>query len=107
MSVTASTLEIFAGTIGLVIGFQVDFFKGILDKIFGLAMPAMPAAIFLFIIVASYVFGALAVVGGTYCGQRKGWWVAFAGSIGAFFICWSVGLAAIVFTCLSRPQFEK
>jgi len=46
-------------------------------------------------------------VGGIYALQRKIWGLALAGSIAAFFSpSWVLGVAAIVFTALSKNEFE-
>ena len=108
MSVTAGTLEVVVGTVGLVIGFQVDVFKNILQGMFGLfsaTLPAIPDSFLTTIVVVFSLFGLLAIVGGTFAGQRRVWGLAFAGSLVTFFICWPLGLATIIFVCLARSQF--
>lgn len=50
--------------------------------------------------------GILAIVGGTYALKRKMWKLALAGSIAAFFGSSPLGVAAIIFTALSRSEFE-
>jgi hypothetical protein len=50
--------------------------------------------------------GVLAIVGGIYALKRKMWKLALAGSIAAFFGSSSLGVAAIIFTALSKKEFE-
>ena len=58
-------------------------------------------------IVAGSLDVILAIVGGIYALQRKIWGLALAGSIAAFFTpSWVLGVAAIVFTALSKNEFE-
>jgi hypothetical protein len=52
------------------------------------------------------IVGILAIVGGIYALRRKIWGLALAGSIAAFFPSWILGIAAIVFTALSKNEFE-
>jgi hypothetical protein len=50
--------------------------------------------------------GILAIVGGIYALRRKIWGLALAGSIAAFFGSSPLGVAAIIFTALSKSEFE-
>ena len=52
------------------------------------------------------ILGILAIVGGIYALRRRIWGLALAGSIAAFFPAWILGLPAIVFTALSKKEFE-
>ena len=65
-----------------------------------MAIFMIPWAIFMF------TAGILAIVGGTYALRRKKWGVALAGSIAAFFGQSPLGVAAIIFTALSKNEFE-
>ena len=58
------------------------------------------AAIFLAIV------GTLSLVGGLYGLQRKRWGWALAGSISTTLGSTPLGIAAIIFTALSRDEFE-
>jgi hypothetical protein len=51
---------------------------------------------------------ALAIVGGIYALRRKKWGLALTGSIAALIVpwFWFLGIAAIVFTALSKSEFE-
>jgi len=52
------------------------------------------------------VFGVLAIVGGIYALRRKKWGWALAGSIAALFPYILFGALAIIFTVLSKEEFE-
>ena len=70
----------------------------------------IPADLILGIIVMvailAVIVDILAIVGGIYALRRKIWGLALAGSIAAFFASWPLGIAAIVFTVLSKNEFE-
>lgn len=50
--------------------------------------------------------GILAIIGGIYALRKKKWGLALAGSIGALFGSSPLGVAAIIFTALSKNEFE-
>jgi hypothetical protein len=50
--------------------------------------------------------GILAIAGGIYALRKRKWNLALAGSIGAFFGSSPLGVAAIIFTVMSKSQFE-
>jgi hypothetical protein len=62
----------------------------------------------IFIPMAIFMLAAsiLAIVGGIYALKRKMWKLALAGSIAAFFGSSPLGVAAIIFTALSKNEFE-
>jgi len=70
----------------------------------------MPTNLILIIVVVMAIFAIiadiLAIVGGTFALRRKKWGLALTGSIAAFFASWPLGIAAIVFTVLSKKEFE-
>ena len=69
-------------------------------------VPVNVVAILLVIAVPLAILGILAMLGGVYALQRKRWGLALAGSIAAF-LPWSfLGIAAVVFTALSKSEFE-
>lgn len=49
----------------------------------------------------------LAIIGGIYAIKRKSWGLAVTGSIAAVFCSSPLGIAAIVFTILSKSEFEQ
>jgi len=57
--------------------------------------------------VIAITASTLAIIGGIYAMRRKRWRLALAGAIGALFGLLSpLGIAAIIFTALSRKEFE-
>jgi hypothetical protein len=70
----------------------------------------IPAGLILGIIVMLAILAIfadiLAIAGGTFALRRKKWGMALTGSIAAFFASWPLGIAAIVFTVLSKNEFE-
>jgi hypothetical protein len=130
MPTTAGILDIIAGSWGLILALLFALLAGILAIIAGrwnliLALlfallggvmrfvpdipPDIPPYLFPIFTALSLPFaivGILAIVGGIYALQRKIWGLALAGSIAAFFPSWILGLPAIVFTALSKKEFE-
>ncbi|OGN95187.1 MAG: hypothetical protein A2Z75_02255 [Chloroflexi bacterium RBG_13_50_10] len=104
MPMVAGILDIIAGSFGLIcsllfisIGCVIRFVPNIPPYLFPIFTAlALPFAI----------AGILAIVGGIYALQRKIWGLALAGSIAAFIPSWILGIAAIVFTALSKNEFE-
>jgi hypothetical protein len=113
MPTVAGILDIIAGSFGLAGGI-ILFLLGTIGsgvlKFFITGMPPFsPAAllaIFSALAAPLTVVAILAIVGGIYALQRKVWGLALAGSIAAFFPSWLLGIAAIVFTALSKNEFE-
>ena len=113
MPKVAGILDIVAGSLGII---------GSLFMCFGLAFlsyftiadgtefndfPMRLIALFMipwaiFIIAA----GILAIVGGIYALRKKKWGLALAGSVGALFGSSPLGVAAIIFTALTKSEFE-
>jgi uncharacterized membrane protein HdeD (DUF308 family) len=72
-------------------------------------IPILPFMTIILILAAMLIIPAsiLAIVGGTYARRRKKWRMALAGSIGALFgLLAPFGIAAIVFTAMSKSEFE-
>jgi hypothetical protein len=56
--------------------------------------------------IIGIIVSALAVIGGIFALRKKNWGLALAGSIGgvlAFFHC---GVVAVIFTAMSKPEFD-
>jgi hypothetical protein len=112
MPMTAGILEIIAGGFGLIAGLVLFIIGAVGSKLMAYYVPDIPPAtlvvIFISIAVPLIVIAVLAIVGGIYALRRKIWGLALAGSIAAFFIpsSWLLGIAAIVFTALSKNEFE-
>jgi len=108
---TAGILDIVAGSCVLLGGISLLIFGTIGSSIIPYFVPQVPpvmaAVIFSSIAVPLILIAILAIVGGVYALQRKIWGLALAGSIAAFFSpAWVLGVAAIVFTALSKNEFE-
>ena len=111
MPTTAGILDIIAGAFGLIVGIILLILGAVGSSIMAYFVPEMPPAaavvIFSSIAVPFILIAILAIVGGIYALQRKIWGLALAGSIAAFFSpTWVLGVAAIVFTALSKNEFE-
>lgn len=53
-----------------------------------------------------FALGVLAIIGGIFALTRKMWTFALIGSIAALFCAAPFGIAAIIFTALSKSEFE-
>jgi hypothetical protein len=111
MPTTAGILDIVAGGLGIIAGMMLLIFGAIGSSFMPYFAPQLPpaavAAIFSSIAVPLILIAILAIVGGIYALKRKIWGLALAGSIAAFFNpWWYLGIAAIVFTALSKNEFE-
>jgi hypothetical protein len=104
MPTTAGILDIVAGSFGLIAALVFIFVGGIMRFIPD--VPTFLCPIFMALAGPLAIIGILAIVGGVYALRRKIWGLALAGSIAAFFPSWILGIAAIVFTILSKNEFE-
>ena len=104
MPMTAGILDIVAGGFGLIGALAFVFVGGIMR--FLPDVPPFLWPIFTAFAVPFAIVAILAIVGGVYALRRKIWGLALAGSIAAFFSSWVLGIAAIVFTSLSKNEFE-
>jgi hypothetical protein len=110
-SLTAGILDIVAGLLGmfcLIVTLRFFGFFYLLPMC--IAEPDFPMCVMIFplITLAVFIFAVsiLAIVGGVYALRRKMRGLALAGSIAAFFASWPLGIAAIIFTALSKNEFE-
>ena len=110
MPTVAGILDIICGACGLIGGFVLIVLgtvgSGVLRYTGAEAPPFLPVAFFSAIAIPLLIIAILAIAGGIYALQRKRWGLALAGSIAAFFPSWLLGIAAIVFTVLSKNKFE-
>jgi hypothetical protein len=113
MPKVAGILDIVAGSFGIILSCMMVLWLGFFYFIAGIdpagfhnfpirfmALFFIPWAIFML------AAGILAIVGGIYALRKQKWGLALAGSIGAFFGSSHLGVAAIIFTALSKNQFE-
>jgi len=76
---------------------------------FDITIDAPGNIVMLLLILMSVPFLAiciLSIVGGIYALKHKIWGLALAGSIAAIIISWPLGVAATVFTAISKNEFE-
>ncbi len=66
----------------------------------------LPLLLIFFITIPNIAIEALTIVGGVFAIQRRKWGWALAGSIAALIISTPFGIAAIIFTALSKDEFE-
>jgi len=69
--------------------------------VYGFIQPIMWIAVVFLLIV-----GILPIIGGIYALQRKKWGLALTGSIAAIFGSLPLGIAATVFTAISKDEFK-
>ncbi len=62
--------------------------------------------IFIIVAIFSAITAILALIGGIFALQRKRWGWALAGSIAAILCSWPLGIAATVFTAISKDEFK-
>jgi hypothetical protein len=104
MPTTVGILDIVSGGFGLICALMFISVGSVMR--FVPDIPTYLFPIFTALAVPFAIVGILAIVGGIYALQRKIWGLALAGSIAAFFPSWILGIAAIVFTALSKNEFE-
>jgi len=113
MAMTAGILDIAAGSLRLLISLFVAlmlvvfamFSRG--DMTYLQQLPiVITASVLTTLAIFALITSILAIVGGIYALRRKKWAMALAGAIAAFFCSAPLGIAAIVFTALSKNEFE-
>ena len=107
-SLVAGILDIVAGVFGLISGLGLILGGAVMRA--GMAgmgeIPGFMPGLLAGMAIPLVIIAILAIVGGVYALKRKIWGLALAGSIAAFFPSWPLGIAAIVFTILSKNEFE-
>ncbi|MBN2463117.1 MAG: hypothetical protein JXB43_05900 [Dehalococcoidia bacterium] len=113
MATTAGILNIVAGSLRVIVTLLVALFFAALaifsrgDMTCLEQLPiAITASVVITLAIFSLIVSILAIVGGIYALRRKNWGMALAGAIAAFFCSAPLGIAAIVFTALSKNEFE-
>ena len=111
MPMTAGILDIISASFVLIGGIMLLILGAVGSSIMQYLMPQVPPAaavvISSSIAVPFILIAILAIVGGIYALRRKLWGLALAGSIAALLSpSWILGVAAIVFTALSKNEFE-
>jgi hypothetical protein len=113
MPKVAGILDIVAGSFGILISiflplWFVGFYYFMPSDASELhEFPMQLMAVFMtFWAVFVLAAGIVAIVGGINALRKKSWRLVLAGSIAAFFGSSTLGVAAIIFTVLSKSQFE-
>ena len=110
MPTVAGILDIISGFLGLMGGLVLIILgtvaSGILGPFMFGRMELVPLGYLLVLGIPLLVLGILALLGGVYAIQRKVWGLALAGSISAFIFSQLLGILAIIFTALSKKEFE-
>jgi len=111
MPTAAGVLDIVSGAVRLVavIGLVISMIAAGDFLVFtglGAWYPLNVMTLLWIITVPLAITGVLAVIGGVFALQRRKWGLALAGSIAAFLPFGILGIAAIVFTALSRDDFK-
>ena len=52
------------------------------------------------------LFGILALVGGIFAVRKKLWGLALAGAIAGLLTSFPIGIVAVIFTAMAKPEFE-
>lgn len=53
------------------------------------------------------ILGVLALIGGIYALRKKLWGLALAGAIGGLFTTFPIGIVAVIFTAMAKPEFDS
>ncbi len=114
MPTAGGILSIISGALGFItIAFFLTF-----GSIFGAAIArdvlsslgywqaGLPLTIIGIIAIPLLCVNIVAIVGGIYAIQRRGWGMALAGSICSVFPSQILGVLAVVFISISRKEFE-
>jgi hypothetical protein len=113
-------LSIISGGIGI-LGFVLWIFLAIIIHVF-LRRGSLPVyspyanspeiisiAIWIYVVLGVFcgLLGIFAIIGGIFCLRRKIWGLALAGSIAGTVTFFPVGIPAVIYTVMSRPDFKK
>jgi len=108
----AGIIDIVAGALSLIlllvviVGVAVFMVVGSTSSIESMPVQVVPAVVFS-LAIPIMAADVLAIIGGAYALRRKIWGLSLAGSIAAVFASWPLGVAAIVFTVMSKNEFER
>ena len=112
MPMVAGILDIIAGALTVIGGFIYLIIGGSSYAIFSDIASTNEeyilifSAIFIAIAILLIIIGILAIVGGVFALRKRIWGLSLAGSIAALFPFWPLGIASIVFTALSKNDFD-
>jgi len=109
---TAGILNIVSGALGLILGLLLLIGLLVFIIIGGTAfgfiqeIPRWFFPLLLAMLIPSILANILSIVGGVFELQRKMWGLALAASIATFFHSLFLGVAAIIFTVMSKNEFK-
>ena len=106
----AGIIDIVVGASGLILVIFLIIGVMITGGVFDIpgieAIPSfVPGLIFAVAVIVAAV-NVLILIGGIHAVQRRNWGLALAGSIAAFVVSNILGVIAIIFTALSKDEFE-
>jgi hypothetical protein len=107
----AGMLDIISGSLGIIFGLLVVVGIVVCSAIgTGRGVPEeflrFGPEFLIAIVIPLVILNIVSLIGGIYALKKKRWAMALAGSITTFLVNWFFGVAAIVFTVLSRDEFE-
>ena len=114
MPTVGGILSIISGTLGFItIAFFLAFgsifgaviARDVLSSL-GFWQTGLPLTIIGIIALPLLCVNVVAIVGGIYAIQRRGWGMALAGAICSVFPSQVLGVLAVVFIAISRKEFE-
>ena len=114
MPTAAGILSVIAGAIGLVVSIYFLVFGNILGAaVIREFLPASwwqvwgwPLVVVGLLAIPFIIIDIISIIGGVYAIQRKKWPLAMTGAICAIFASRPLGILAVIFTVLSRKEFE-
>jgi hypothetical protein len=114
MPTVGGILSIVSGALGFIaIAFLLTFVsvfgtaiaREVLSSL-GYWQTGLPLTIIGIIAIILLCINIVAIIGGIYAIQRRGWGIALAGAICSIFPSQVLGILAVVFIAISRKEFE-
>jgi hypothetical protein len=110
MTTTAGIIDIICGIWGMIAGLVLIILSIASTALLQYLDTGIPEfvliIIFLGVGIPFLILGALSLTGGIYCLRRARWGLALTGAIASLFVCTLLGIAAIIFTAISRREFN-
>ncbi len=119
MPTAGGVLNIISGIFGLIssifLGFFASIFKAFIedpdhwniDYQTYEALKDIPAGFWWFLVIVTAILSIVALIGGIFAVQRKGWGLALTGSICAILQNGILGIISTIFVALSRKEFTS
>ena len=117
---TAGILSIVAGAIGVLNGIAFGVFSILGFQFFSnpafVPYPPPPQFTHPFLTIVAVIYsvvgfgillvGIMGIVGGVFSIKRKHWGIALAGAIAGSITFWLCGIAAVIFICLGKSEYN-